>query len=114
MSLTSWESFEKSIDEAVAHRRYLRAANIVKEALYDVGQKRELPQPLIVSADKVAHIQQSRGDFTNAAAIYRLILQAQQKHLSPQHPDIQRTTKQLQQVLGEAGGLSPGTASRNN
>lgn len=114
MIQSTCESFIRSIDEAVEHRRYARAASIVKEALYDIGGGEELPAVLLSSADKIATLQQSQGDLVNAASIYRLILQVQQKCLSPQHPDIQRTTRQLERVLGEQGCISHREAARRH
>ncbi len=105
-----WEHYDKAAAEALSEHRYTKASRIVKDALHQARQLGELQPNLVQRADQLAKVYRDSGDYTNAASLYRLIIDIQKIALGPEHPDVEHSSRDLLSALTASGCLSPGNA----
>lgn len=101
-----WDRYQRSVYEAMNSHHYLKASNIIKEALHAAGTLKNAEAGMLRSADELADLHILNGDFQSAAALYRLSLTVQKNTYGSAHPDVERTQQALLRVLSQAGGIT--------
>ena len=105
-----WQTYERSVTEALAQRSYGKASSLVKEALSKACAHKSVDHSLLNQADELADFHLKQGDFQNAASILRLTVQAKKDVYGAGHPDVERSMQAFIQALGDAGYISPNHA----
>lgn len=107
-----WRYYNQACAEAFNERRYIKAMQILKQALHEVDEIGELESPILSRADALAEIYVKQGQYKDAAALYRILLECKRKVLGASHPDVKVSAAKLASVLCETGGLTPNLLSR--
>jgi hypothetical protein len=105
-----WEYYDKQATEALNERRYTKASRLVKDALYRATIMGDLKPELVQRAEDLARVHRQSGDYTSAAAIYRMILELQRSTLGPEHPAVENSSRDLIEALMNSGCITPGHA----
>jgi hypothetical protein len=105
-----WEHYDRAAAEAFSEHRYTKASRIVKDALHKAIQMGELQPSLVQRADELARVYRDSGDYTNAASLYRLIIDIQSSALGPEHPAVEHSSRELLSALMASGCITPSNA----
>lgn len=107
-----WRHYNQACAEAFDERRYIKALQIIKQALHEVDEIGELESSILSRADALAEIYLQQGQYRDAAALYRILLECKRRVLGAGHPDVKVSAAKLASVLCETGGLTPSLLSR--
>jgi|ERR1700733_2063405 hypothetical protein len=104
-----WVRYEQSVSDAISRHHYMKASNLMKEALQTASALKSSESGLLKSADALADLHVQLGDFQSAASLYRLSLEVKKNAYGSSHPMVEETMQAFLRVLSEAGSISPMT-----
>jgi len=90
-----WESYLQAFRRACIQENHIQAEQILGDALARAEEIGELDATLIWSGHSLAALYRMEGQWDRAAAVYRRILEAQEKILGPDHPDVANSLEKV-------------------
>ncbi|MBI4532957.1 MAG: tetratricopeptide repeat protein [Candidatus Melainabacteria bacterium] len=94
-----WTTYVDISLNAIKQGHYLRATQMLRSALVDADDFSELDSRLVWLAHSLAERCCAQGECVEAERLYSLILEAREKILGPDHPDVVDSLEKIAWVL---------------